>query len=152
ANTQRKNRRAPAPSPNSHSRASSFPSAPTKSPVRAAGNPGPDHFMSNVSPVTAATTGYETQTTTSALPPKTLSQEDFFQLLIAQMTAQDPMNPLSNAEFMGQMAQFSTLEQTRTLEANISAMRTEQQMVQANTLIGRNVRLQIGSRYVGGMV
>jgi Flagellar hook capping protein len=108
--------------------------------------------MSNVSPVTAATTGYETQTTTSTLPPKTLSQEDFFQLLIAQMTAQDPMNPLSNAEFMGQMAQFSALEQTRSLETTISKMRNEQQMLQANTLIGRDVSIQDDGTTVMGTV
>lgn len=108
--------------------------------------------MSNVSPVTAATTGYETQTTTSPLTPKTLSQEDFFQLLIAQMTAQDPMNPLSNAEFMGQMAQFSALEQTRSLETTISKMRNEQQMLQANTLIGRDVSIQDDGTTVMGTV
>jgi flagellar basal-body rod modification protein FlgD len=76
---------------------------------------------------------------TSVLPEKTLSQKDFFKLLIAQMTAQDPMNPLSNAEFMGQMAQFSALEQTKALESEVSKMRSEQQLLQANTLIGRDV-------------
>jgi flagellar basal-body rod modification protein FlgD len=76
---------------------------------------------------------------TSTLPEKTLSQNDFFKLLITQMTSQDPMNPLSNAEFMGQMAQFSSLEQSKTLSADISKMRSEQQLLQANTLIGRDV-------------
>lgn len=108
--------------------------------------------MSSIASITGAKSASNETNEAPLVPQKTLSQEDFFQLLIAQMTSQDPMNPVSNAEFMGQMAQFSTLEQTRTLEANISAMRTEQQMVQANTLIGRNVTLQIGSSYVDGMV
>jgi flagellar basal-body rod modification protein FlgD len=81
-----------------------------------------------------------------------LNQNDFFKLLIAQMTAQDPMNPMSNEDFMGQMAQFSSLEQTRTMGDTIASMRDEQQMLQANSLIGRDVNLQIDTGVVHGTV
>ncbi|HYG23416.1 MAG TPA: flagellar hook capping FlgD N-terminal domain-containing protein [Verrucomicrobiae bacterium] len=105
--------------------------------------------MSTVPSVTNTSgNGYEA----SVLPEKTLNQQDFFKLLMAQMTSQDPMNPVSNAEFMGQMAQFSTLEQTRTLEQNIALLRTEQQVLQANTLIGRDVTLQSGDATLEGTV
>jgi len=39
-----------------------------------------------------------------------LGQEDFLKLLMTQLQNQDPMEPMDNGEFMGQMAQFSTVE------------------------------------------
>ena len=44
--------------------------------------------------------------------------EDFTQfltLLTTQLQNQDPLSPMENAEFMGQMASFSTLEQVSKL-------------------------------------
>ena len=107
--------------------------------------------MSTVSGINGAT-GANAETQAPVLPQKTLNQNDFFKLLIAQMTAQDPMNPMSNEDFMGQMAQFSSLEQTRTMGDTIASMRDEQQMLQANSLIGRDVNLQIDTGVVHGTV
>jgi flagellar basal-body rod modification protein FlgD len=97
------------------------------------------------SSATAANSGYAA----SVLPQQTLTQDDFLKLLIAQMTSQDPMNPMSNEDFMAQMAQFSTLEQTRALGQEISQMRTDQQILQANALIGQTVELRIDDTHTG---
>jgi flagellar basal-body rod modification protein FlgD len=107
--------------------------------------------MSTVSGINGAT-GASADTEAPVLPQKTLNQNDFFKLLIAQMTAQDPMNPMSNEDFMGQMAQFSSLEQTRSMGDTISSMRNEQQMLQANSLIGRDVNLQVETGVIHGTV
>ena len=40
-----------------------------------------------------------------------LDREDFLQILITQLTHQDPTSPMEDREFVAQMAQFSTLEQ-----------------------------------------
>ena len=44
-----------------------------------------------------------------ALGTDALGQADFLTLLVAQMRNQDPLNPLSNEDFVAQLAQFSTV-------------------------------------------
>jgi flagellar basal-body rod modification protein FlgD len=78
----------------------------------------------------------------SRLPMQTLGQDDFLKLLVAQLSAQDPMNPQKDTEFIAQMAQFSSLEQTRSMQSDIAGLRGEQQVLQANGMIGRTVALQ----------
>jgi flagellar basal-body rod modification protein FlgD len=45
-----------------------------------------------------------------------ISKDDFMELLMAEMTNQDPLEPLSNEEYMGQMAQLQSLESTQNME------------------------------------
>ena len=61
----------------------------------------------------ASTAGSSSTTGTSAAGNSTLaSQTVFLQLLIAQLKNQDPANPSDGAQFVAQLAQFTTLEQT----------------------------------------
>ena len=60
--------------------------------------------------------GISTTTSESAtnyldrIPKQTLGQDDFLQLLVTQLTQQDPMSPKSDSEFISQMASFSSLD------------------------------------------
>jgi flagellar basal-body rod modification protein FlgD len=65
-------------------------------------------------------------------PSGQLGKDDFLKLLVGQLRHQDPMDPLKDQEFMGQMAQFSQLEQMTNVA---SAMQSER----AFSLIGRQV-------------
>lgn len=76
------------------------------------------------------------------VPAKTLGQEDFLKLLVTQLTQQNPLNPVTDMDFIAQMAQFSALEQTKGMQRDIGQLRAEQQVLQANALIGRVVELQ----------
>jgi flagellar basal-body rod modification protein FlgD len=91
----------------------------------------------SVSSETSATLGER-----SPLPVQTLDQDDFLKLLVAQFTSQDPLNPKQDTEFIAQMAQFSALEQAKSMQADISRLRSEQQLLQANALLGRAVEVQ----------
>jgi flagellar basal-body rod modification protein FlgD len=79
--------------------------------------------------------------TTTPLPQQTLGQDDFLRLLITQMSSQDPLNPVSNSDFIAQMAQFSTLQQTTNMQTDMAGLRSQQDVLQANSLIGRDVDL-----------
>lgn len=89
----------------------------------------------------SATTSTGTSTSTR-LPTQSLGQDDFLKLLVAQLSAQDPMNPQKDTEFIAQMAQFSALEQSRAMQSDMSGLRSEQQVLQANGMIGRTVSVQ----------
>ena len=69
------------------------------------------------------------------VPVRTLNQDDFLKLLVAQLTTQDPMNPQTDTQFIAQMAQFSALEQSKSMQSDIAQL-------QANGMIGRMVELQ----------
>ena len=68
-----------------------------------------------------------------------LGKDAFLKLLVAQLQHQDPMNPMQDSEFMGQMASFSTLEQVANLAAVNEGMAASQNANGAINLIGRTV-------------
>jgi flagellar basal-body rod modification protein FlgD len=69
-------------------------------------------------------------------PNQTLTQNNFLQLLVAQMENQDPLQPQSDTEMASQMAQFTSLSQTSAMSSSLSQM-------QANSLIGSTVTVQV---------
>ena len=91
---------------------------------------------------TNSTTGALNSTLQSTMPAQTLNQKDFLKLLVAQLAAQDPMNPVSNTDFAAQMAQFSTLQTTQTMQTNLAGLESSQAVLQANSLLGRTVQVK----------
>jgi|SRR6185437_12510384 len=65
-------------------------------------------------------------------PHGTLGQNDFLKLMIAQLQAQNPLQPANTNEFMGELAQFTQVEQLTNL-ANANELSS------AVSLIGRTV-------------
>src|SRR5260221_13962840 len=94
-------------------------------------------------PATASiTTDNSTAPGSTRLPAQVLTQNYFLQLVMAQMTNQDPLNPQKDTEFIAQMAQFSALEQSKSMQQDIAKLQTDQQFLQANSMLGRAVTLQ----------
>ena len=48
-----------------------------------------------------------------------LGREAFLQLLVTQLQHQDPTQPLADAEFIAQLAQFSSLEQLTHIQQTL---------------------------------
>lgn len=90
-----------------------------------------------------------------------LAQEDFIRLFLAQLQFQDPLEPVDNKEFLAQLAQFSSVDQSRQLNEKIDALLTFQSASQSVGLIGKTVDVNVGGelntgtvtaiRFVGGV-
>ncbi len=83
-----------------------------------------------------------TTTTTPASAQSPLGKEDFLQLLVAQLSTQDPLNPMDSREFSAQLAQFSALEQMTNVNATLEDLVKAQQAMGNSSmisLIGKNV-------------
>lgn len=73
---------------------------------------------------------------------QSLQQEQFLKLLTTQLTHQDPLKPMENGEFLGQMAQFSTVSGIQDLQASFKDFAnsiSSDQALQAASLVGRHV-------------
>ena len=57
--------------------------------------------------------------TTAAAKQKELGKDAFLQLLVTQMTHQDPTAPQADGEFIAQLAQFSSLEKLTSIETSM---------------------------------
>jgi flagellar basal-body rod modification protein FlgD len=84
-------------------------------------------------------------TDTVPLPTQMLSQQDFLNLLVTQMTSQDPLKPIDNQDMLSQMVQFSTLNANTTMQSTLGQMQTGQQFSEASALLGKQVLLQVDS-------
>lgn len=71
-----------------------------------------------------------------------LGQADFLRLMTEQLQHQDPLNPMQNSEFLGQLAQFSTVQGIQGLQSSLdglgSSLATDQ-LLRGAALVGRNV-------------
>lgn len=76
-----------------------------------------------------------------------LGQEDFLDLMVAQLRNQDPMKPMEDGEFLTQMAQFSTstgIQELKDSFKSFSESVTSGQTLQAANLVGRSVLAPTG--------
>ncbi len=97
------------------------------------------------SPITATSTVKSTLPELDRIPLQTLGQHDFLQLLVTQLTTQDPLNPQTDTEFIAQMAQFSALEQAKSTQAEMRQIRQQQDRTEANGLLGQTVQVVTGN-------
>ena len=84
----------------------------------------------------------------AATPPRTqnevASEDRFLKLLVAQMSNQDPLNPLDNAQVTSQMAQISTVSGLDKLNKTVEGLNrqfVQMQALQGASLVGRDVIL-----------
>lgn len=106
----------------------------------------------------------------------TLGKDAFLKILMTQLQNQDPTKPMDDAQFISQMAQFSSLEQMTNLTAafqEFAAVQEQSQMIEYSNFVGKNVKWHelteekddkgmpitiegtgsiIGIKYVGGNV
>lgn len=98
------------------------------------------------------TTGYllgqqEARLEASNTPEHTdsLDQDAFLELLVAQLTNQDPLNPVEDTDMTAQLAQFSSLEQLTSINSGIEALTEslqQSELYSAVQFIGKSVKAE----------
>lgn len=78
--------------------------------------------------------------------------QDFLKILTTQLNNQDPLKPVDNQEFVAQIAQFATLEQSRQLNVKIDELLTTQSSTQSVGLLGKTVDINQNGFLVSGQV
>lgn len=80
-----------------------------------------------------------------------LGQDEFLKLMTTQLQHQDPFKPMESGEFLGQIAQFSTVSGIQSMQeslAGLSTALTSNQTLQAAGLVGRGVMVPGSSAYL----
>lgn len=75
---------------------------------------------------------------------QTLGQADFLKLMTTQLQSQDPFKPMDSAQFLGQIAQFSTVSGIQSLNEGFSSLASglgASQALQGASLVGRQVQI-----------
>ncbi len=86
--------------------------------------------------------GISTLQQSEAKESNQLQMEDFMNLLVTELTHQDPMKPMDNAELASQISQFSVvsgIDQLNTSFNSLSSTMTSDQALQASNLVGHGV-------------
>lgn len=92
--------------------------------------------------------GAQEQRMTESNTPKTKSgmdQDTFLTILVAQLTHQDPLNPMEDTEMTSQLAEFSSLEQLTNINDGIKSLgssMTQSDMLSAVSFIGKEVKAE----------
>ena len=63
--------------------------------------------------------------TTQSSSPDNVSENQFLQLLVAQIQHQDPTNPTDSTAFVTQLAQFSSLEQLVAIHGDLDSLASQ---------------------------
>lgn len=80
-------------------------------------------------------------TSTQTQQNATVNQEDLFNILLTQLNYQDPLDPMDNAEFVAQLAQFTSLEEARQTNENMQTLIKIETANQAIGIISRAVEV-----------
>jgi flagellar basal-body rod modification protein FlgD len=87
-------------------------------------------------------------TVSDAVKPGTLNKDDFLKLLVSQLKNQDPLNPLSNDQFIAQSTAFSSLEALQNIQKGIATLGgagSAQTLASTAALLGRPVVASTGT-------
>jgi flagellar basal-body rod modification protein FlgD len=79
-----------------------------------------------------------------ALTARTVTQDDFLKLLIAQLQNQNPLQPMDNQEFAAQLATFNSLGQLIDINGKLGQLQSMQGLASqynAASLIGKEIEV-----------
>lgn len=82
-----------------------------------------------------------TNTQTKTLSNSTLNQGDLIKLFLTELQYQDPMDPVNNEQFLAQLAQFASLQESQDMDSNIQNMVFMNSASQSLALLSKQVEM-----------
>jgi len=79
--------------------------------------------------------------TTTNSTSKGLGASDFMQILLAQLTHQNPLDPMSDSDMMTQFSQLNSLQTLQTMSTTMNEVETSSQIGYAASLVGKTVKV-----------
>jgi len=95
----------------------------------------------NHTPLPNGVLSYEAEKQKVADTSNTLGQTEFLKLMTAQLKNQDPNQPMDNGQFLGQMAQFSTVNSMNEMLTELKSLSGQMaagRLLSSGSLIGRS--------------
>lgn len=77
--------------------------------------------------------------TSSAQSAFGLDFQSMLQIILTQLKFQDPLQPLDNFQFVSQLGQFAQLQQSQSLNDQITTLLSGQAAAQATGLLGKTI-------------
>src|SRR3954468_22343041 len=71
---------------------------------------------------------------------KDLDINQFLQLMVSELTHQDPLNPMDNTQLVQQIGELRSIAASDQLTSTLQAVQTQQSLTTASSLIGRQVK------------
>lgn len=93
------------------------------------------------------TTQYQSQQSAKAAQSSSMGQSAFLTLFTTQLKNQDPTSPVQNSDFVAQLAQFSQLEATTSMQSSLQSLvksMGNSSLMGAASLIGKTVGVPSG--------
>lgn len=101
----------------------------------------------DISNITSQAQAALQQSTSAGSGDNKMGQQNFLQLLVAQMRHQDPINPMKGTEFASQLAQFNSVEQLINVNSGLKSLQDSQDMMSSSltntmaaSLTGKQIR------------
>ena len=105
--------------------------------------------MSDIASLSTTTNASGITQLVSESDRSTITTDEFLKILVAELTYQDPFEPMSNTDFAQQIAQIESMRSSEDLTEGIGAILKQQQITSAGALIGKTV---YGGTVDGGLV
>jgi flagellar basal-body rod modification protein FlgD len=70
---------------------------------------------------------------------KDLDINQFLQLMVTELTNQDPLNPMDNTQLVQQIGELRSIAASDQLTSTLQAVQTQQSLTTASSLIGKQV-------------
>lgn len=85
--------------------------------------------------------------------PASVSTQDFLQVLVKELTTQDPLDPLDQGELVQQLIGLQTLDHISALTTSLTGFRLFLQATAGSVLLGKTVKADLpGGGTVEGLV